>query len=119
MSDRTDWAHGAAGAVRAARIAVESEPELRLSLDDLDAILAGFTAVHSEAVQELREEVAHLKTALLSRAVIEQAKGILMVQSHLTSEDAFKLLVRASQRENMKLREVARRIVERASRQSP
>lgn len=56
----------------------------------------------------------HLNEAMKTRAVIEQAKGILMAQSPtLSADDAFELLRKASQRENMKLREIARRIVER------
>lgn len=56
-----------------------------------------------------------LTEAMKSRAVIEQAKGMLMAQSsdHLTPDGAFDLLRRASQRENVKLREIAVRIVER------
>jgi GAF domain-containing protein len=56
----------------------------------------------------------HLNTAMQSRATIEQAKGILMAQSPgLDADAAFAILVKASQRENMKLREVAERIVSR------
>jgi transcriptional regulator with GAF, ATPase, and Fis domain len=56
---------------------------------------------------------AQLQEALESRAVIEQAKGVLIAQSrHLTPEDAFDMLRKVSQRENVKLRDVARRIVE-------
>lgn len=55
-----------------------------------------------------------LQAAMRSRAVIEQAKGMLMAQSpDMTPDAAFDMLRRASQRENMKLRDVARRIVER------
>ncbi len=55
-----------------------------------------------------------LGEAMKSRAVIEQAKGMLMAQSpDLDAEGAFDLLRRASQRENVKLRTVAQRIVER------
>lgn len=55
-----------------------------------------------------------LSQAMQSRAVIEQAKGILMAQSaRLTPDTAFDLLRRASQRENVKLRDIAQRIVER------
>jgi GAF domain-containing protein len=55
-----------------------------------------------------------LKEALRSRAVIEQAKGMLMASSpHIDADVAFDILRRASQRENTKLREVARRIVNR------
>lgn len=57
---------------------------------------------------------AQLNEAMASRAVIEQAKGMLMAQSPaLTAEVAFTLLRAASQRENVKLREIAARIVER------
>jgi transcriptional regulator with GAF, ATPase, and Fis domain len=55
-----------------------------------------------------------LAEAMKSRAVIEQAKGMLMARSpELTADGAFDLLQKASQRENVKLRELARRIVER------
>jgi transcriptional regulator with GAF, ATPase, and Fis domain len=53
-----------------------------------------------------------LGAAMRSRAVIEQAKGILMgARPGLTADGAFDLLRRASQRENTKLRDVAARIV--------
>ncbi len=49
-----------------------------------------------------------------SRAIIEQAKGILMAASpDLDADGAFDVLRRASQRENVKLREIAGRIVGR------
>jgi GAF domain-containing protein len=54
---------------------------------------------------------AQLEEALKSRAEIEQAKGILMAQSHVSAAEAFNALRRASQRENIKLRDIARRIV--------
>ncbi|HEX3621991.1 MAG TPA: GAF and ANTAR domain-containing protein [Acidimicrobiales bacterium] len=60
---------------------------------------------------ELSEQ---LTQAMQSRAVIEQAKGMLMAQSpNLDADGAFDLLRRASQRENVKLRDIAQRIVER------
>ena len=55
-----------------------------------------------------------LTEAMRSRAVIEQAKGVLMAGApELDADGAFDLLRRASQRENVKLRDVAKRIVER------
>lgn len=60
---------------------------------------------------------SQLTEAMESRAVIEQAKGMLMAQTRgLTPDQAFAMLRSASQRENVKLREVARRIVERSTR---
>ena len=46
-----------------------------------------------------------------SRAVIEQAKGKLMAAEGCTADEAFATLVRASQRENVKLRDIALRLV--------
>jgi len=55
-----------------------------------------------------------LNEAMESRAVIEQAKGMLMARSPgMTSEGAFDMLRRASQRENVKLRDIAQRMVDR------
>ncbi|HVE27798.1 MAG TPA: GAF and ANTAR domain-containing protein, partial [Sporichthya sp.] len=57
---------------------------------------------------------AQLSQALDSRAVIEQAKGMLMAGTPgLTPDQAFDMLRSASQRENVKLRDIAKRIVER------
>ncbi|MCU1372205.1 MAG: Two component response regulator with antiterminator output domain [Ilumatobacteraceae bacterium] len=55
-----------------------------------------------------------LNEAMASRAEIEQAKGILMAGDPLLGPaEAFDMLRSASQRENVKLRDIARRIVER------
>jgi transcriptional regulator with GAF, ATPase, and Fis domain len=56
----------------------------------------------------------NLEQAMRSRAVIEQAKGILMARkAELTADEAFDLLRKASQRENVKLRVIAQRVVDR------
>jgi AmiR/NasT family two-component response regulator len=47
-----------------------------------------------------------------ARAVIEQAKGVLMAQRGVDAEQAFEILRDASQRYNRKLREIAQGIVE-------
>jgi hypothetical protein len=44
--------------------------------------------------------------------VIEQAKGIIMAQHRCGPEEAFDLLRRASQRTNVKVRELAAQIIE-------
>ena len=54
-----------------------------------------------------------LTEAMASRATIEQAKGVLMARSAIGPDEAFALLVRASQRENRPLREVAADLVAR------
>ena len=56
----------------------------------------------------------NLNEAMKTRAVIEQAKGMIMARSPgLTADEAFDLLRKASQRENVKLNLIAQRIVDR------
>lgn len=51
-----------------------------------------------------------------SRAVIEQAKGMLMATQRCSADEAFQVLVRASHRENRKLREMADELVNKNQR---
>jgi GAF domain-containing protein len=55
-----------------------------------------------------------MQEAMASRAVIEQAKGILIAESGCSPEQAFDLLIRQSQAANRKLRDIAHDIVQRA-----
>jgi GAF domain-containing protein len=59
------------------------------------------------AYQSARDMAQNLQNALESRAVIDQAKGILMERYKLTPDQAFQLLARASMTSNRKLRDVA------------
>jgi GAF domain-containing protein len=56
-----------------------------------------------------------LQEALSSRAVIDQAKGILMAQRGISADEAFLVLRTTSQHENRKVRELAQELVERAA----
>ena len=47
-----------------------------------------------------------------SRAVIEQAEGMLMAEHRLDLDQAFERLTQLSQQSRMKLRDVARRVVD-------
>ena len=49
------------------------------------------------------------------RAVIEQAKGILIAEHNIDADEAFAMLTRLSQTSDTKLRDVARRLVESRS----
>ena len=68
------------------------------------------------ALADLRRQEGQLRDALSSRAVIDQAKGILMARHGLDADAAFAQLTRISQRRNIKLREVARQLVTEVSR---
>jgi GAF domain-containing protein len=60
----------------------------------------------------------HMKAAMESRAVIEQAKGIIMGQQRCDADQAFAILTKVSQDSNRKLRDVAAALVARAQRTS-
>ncbi len=62
-----------------------------------------------------RQRAVELETAMNSRAVIEQAKGVLMAVHGITAEEAMKRLIAESQHTNVKLRDVATRFVESLS----
>jgi ANTAR domain/GAF domain len=65
--------------------------------------------------QQSRDTAEHLRVALQSRAVIDQAKGILMAIRQIGADEAFTLLVEQSQRENRKLRDLAVQLVNQAT----
>jgi ANTAR domain-containing protein len=58
-----------------------------------------------------RSEFARLLARLETMPVIEQAKGIIMAQSHCGEAEAFTMLRQASQRSNVPVRELAAQIV--------
>jgi GAF domain-containing protein len=53
----------------------------------------------------------HMQAAMDSRAVIEQAKGIIMGERRCTADEAFAILTKVSQDSNRKLRDVAAALV--------
>jgi GAF domain-containing protein len=86
---------------------------------DDDAILlaqrfAGYATV-ALANAHLHDSTAnlaqHMQAAMESRAVIEQAKGIIMGDRRCSADEAFAILTRISQDSNRKLREVAAALV--------
>jgi len=54
----------------------------------------------------------NLREAIATREIIGEAKGILMARQGCTSDEAFDILRRASQRTNRKLRDIAVELVE-------
>lgn len=64
-----------------------------------------------EALDAALDEVAGLRKALATRAVIEQAKGIIMHRHDVDEHAAFALLVQISQRTHVKLQAVAHDVV--------
>jgi GAF domain-containing protein len=87
----------------------------------LAALLAGQAAIAITAALRHYDEVTlsdHLRIALSSRSVIDQAIGIVMAQQRCDPEEAFATLRTISQRRNIKLRDIAAELVEGTGRPS-
>jgi ANTAR domain-containing protein len=69
-------------------------------------------ARHAALALRSVQRIEHLTTALTSRDVIGQAKGVLMERYRITSDAAFGILVRASQDTHRKVRDVAALVTE-------
>ena len=76
---------------------------------------AAIVLANAQIYWDARQLNENLQQALDSRATIDYAIGILMVTGGRTPEGAFEILIRASQRENRKLRDIAKEIVDRAT----
>ena len=77
---------------------------------------AAFVAANAKAYWDARMLGEGLALALTSRAVIEQAKGIIIATTGASADEAFEQLRQQSQHENVKLRELAESIVRQAQR---
>lgn len=92
--------------------------------ESLDAALQvaeaiAVAVVNADAHARLTEQARNMRLAMDSRAVIEQAKGVLMAQRHVEADQAFDILREASQRYNRKLRDIAAGIVASTQEQRP
>lgn len=82
-----------------------------LAVDITDCHRPGSSA---DRAQALEAEVGQLRTAMASRASIEQAKGILMLLTGCSDPVAFELLTHISSHTHRKVRDVALAITESA-----
>jgi GAF domain-containing protein len=80
--------------------------------------LADVTAgvlVQQRALRAARLTAEQLRGALESRVVIEQAKGVLASQLHVTVDEAFARLRAAARHNNLRLRDVAQAVLDEAT----
>jgi AmiR/NasT family two-component response regulator len=81
---------------------------------ELEAAVALATARHAE-FEELEAEVDQARQALEDRKLVERAKGLLMSALNLSEQDAFRRLQLTARERNLRLADVASRIVEQRS----
>jgi GAF domain-containing protein len=91
-------------------------PEAFSTQDQMLAVL--LTSLAAVVVDATRQQ-EQLRAAIESRQVIGEAIGILPAKLNLDSSEAFALLVKASQRTNVKLRDLARQIADGPSSPEP
>ncbi|GIF14425.1 GAF and ANTAR domain-containing protein [Actinoplanes teichomyceticus] len=77
---------------------------------------AGVAVANAHLYDTTATLAQHMQAAMESRAVIEQAKGIIMGERRCGPDEAFLILTKVSQDTNRKLRDVAAALVERTRR---
>jgi hypothetical protein len=94
--------------------------EHQSGFDDIDERTGGLFAAHASVTLANAQAAwkndalrRNLEEALKTRGVIDQAKGILMVEQKISADEAFEVLKRASQRSNRKVNDLAQEIVDR------
>jgi GAF domain-containing protein len=129
-----DWARSAAGAGAGSSMSIpvplqrevsaalnvysterDAFDDATVELANTFAAYAGVALANMHLYQAQGRVAEQLQQAMQSRAVIEQAKGVLMGQRRCTAQQAFDLLVRLSQDTNRKLRDVAQALVDDAA----
>lgn len=78
---------------------------------DVDIALAAVFATHAAVAMQSARREENLERKAATREVIGRAKGILMGQLRVTEDEAFAILRKASQQLNLKLLEVAERVI--------
>ncbi|MBA3530243.1 MAG: GAF and ANTAR domain-containing protein [Propionibacteriaceae bacterium] len=79
---------------------------------------AAIAVQNAHVLAQSKQLANHLETALVSRAVIDQAVGIMMSRSGSSAEEAFARLRSLSQSEHQKLHTLAQSIVAQAVRRA-
>jgi GAF domain-containing protein len=81
------------------------------AFDDEDIAVGSVFAAHAAVALAGASREAQLEAKADTRNVIGMAKGMIMARQQITDDEAFDILRRASQRANVKLRQMAERIV--------
>ena len=103
--------------VYATRPAAFTDDAILLAQTFADYAAVAMTNAHLYETQATLAQ--HMQAAMHSRAVIEQAKGIIMSERRCTADEAFAILSKVSQNSNRKVRDVAAALVARVAATRP
>ncbi|MCV7177426.1 GAF and ANTAR domain-containing protein [Mycolicibacterium sphagni] len=106
------------GAINSYAYARDAFAEHAIQLGSQFAGPAAVSVYNTQLLASTKLRTTQLQQALRSRAVIDQAIGILRSRSGGTAQEAFDRLTRISQREHVKLADVAEQLVEEAVRRA-
>lgn len=95
------------------RLSAVADPIDLESVEDAQTVVARLLSLAESSLQRR----AQLEHALMSRIVIEQAKGVLAERYEIEIDEAFEVLRRASRNTRTKIHEIAAAVV--ASRETP
>ncbi|PZS20919.1 MAG: hypothetical protein DLM57_00215 [Pseudonocardiales bacterium] len=109
---------GVVGAMNVYAHPLEAFDDHAARIGELFAIPAAIAVQNAQILAQTKRLASQLQAALTSRAVIDQALGILMSRTGSSSEEAFDRLRDRSQADNVKLRDVAQRVVDEAVRRA-
>jgi AmiR/NasT family two-component response regulator len=101
---------GASATSDDAAVMRHTQDMLDKAFDEFD--VADLLEEHADLVCDMSEKIQQLEQGLESRTVIGKALGICLERYNLDEDQAFQFLVRISQEQNVKLRDVAARLVE-------
>jgi GAF domain-containing protein len=76
------------------------------------AVYAAVVLANADLYFSAASRADQMADAMASRAIIEQAKGVVMGDRRCSAEDAFGILVKLSQQSGRKLREVAQALID-------
>lgn len=107
-------ADGVLGAMNVYAHAADAFDDRAARLGELFAVPAAIAVQNAQVLANAKQLAHQLQTALTHRAVIDQAKGILISRIGCGPDEAFDRLRRMSQAENQKLHTLAQRVVDEA-----
>ena len=103
---------GTAGALNIYSTTVRAFDESAIATGKIFARQATIALQNAQNHVAARELAEHLNVALQSRDRIGQAKGILMERENVSDKAAFEMLKTISQQANVKLRDVAQKLID-------
>lgn len=110
--------HGAIGTLNMYAETAHAYSPGDLRAAEVFASQAASLLANAQAYWDARTRSENLEQAMLSRATIEQAKGIIMTTAGCGPDEAMRLMLKQSQDQNIKLRLLAAEIVRSATRRT-